>query len=99
MESSQTLYARTPPCLNGVYYPRYEDVVELDDSPECDVDISLVISRAVAKKRAIKPVIAVNLCRLFCLRACMLACLQLCSQDRRVPHRCAHMMRFPCATA
>ena len=24
--------------------------MELDDSPECDVDISLVVSRAVAKK-------------------------------------------------
>jgi hypothetical protein len=74
MKSSQTLYARTPPLLNGVYYPMYEDVVELDDSPECDVDISLVVSRAVARKRAIKPVVAMNLYRLFCLRACVLAC-------------------------
>ena len=33
----------------------YEDVTSLDDSPECNIDISLVISRGEAKKRDIKP--------------------------------------------
>ena len=33
----------------------YEDIISMDDSSECRVDSSLVISRAQAKKNMIKP--------------------------------------------
>jgi hypothetical protein len=34
----------------------YHDVISQDDSPECDIDVSMIVSRAEAKKRQIKPV-------------------------------------------
>ena len=33
----------------------YSEVTTMDDSPECDIDVSMIISRAEAKKNAIKP--------------------------------------------
>ena len=33
----------------------YSEVTTMDDSPECRIDVSMIISRAQAKKNAIKP--------------------------------------------
>ena len=34
----------------------YRDVTEMEDSAECRIDVSLVMSRSEAKQKAIKPV-------------------------------------------
>jgi hypothetical protein len=77
----------------------YEDVVDLDDSPECDVDISLVISRAEAKKRKIKPVCeqdAFPVCEAMIsggLKECKVDYCETCPEA----HSCDAACGLPCA--
>jgi hypothetical protein len=78
----------------------YRDVTEMDDSPECRLDTSLIVSRAEAKQRKIKPVCEVDsfpqACDTFIsagLKSCKVDYCEACPEA----HSCDHTCGLPCA--
>jgi hypothetical protein len=77
----------------------YEDVTSLDDSPECDIDITMVISRGEAKARDIKPTCetdAFPICNQMInagMKSCKVDYCEICPEA----HSCDHECGLPCA--
>ena len=77
----------------------YRDVTELDDSPECLLDTSLILSRAVAKRRNVRPTCGADafpVCANFIAagaKSCDEDYCELCPEA----HTCDHTCGLPCA--
>eukprot|EP01052_Picozoa_sp_SAG31_P011857 SAG31_NODE_682_length_12841_cov_13.637655_2_plen_744_part_00 len=77
----------------------YRDVTAMDDSPECVLDSSLLLSRSVAKRRQVRPTCetdAFPVCENFIasgLKACESDYCELCPEA----HTCDHTCGLPCA--
>jgi hypothetical protein len=77
----------------------YQDVISMDDSGECRIDTSLVISRAEAKKRQIIPVCetdAFPICNRMITasaKSCKVDYCETCPEA----HSCDHECGYPCA--